>query len=166
MLQQAGVHPDVIVCRTEKELTPEIRRKVALFCNVKPGHVIQSIDAPSIYQVPLNMEAEGLDEMILNHFHINDLPEPDFANLKVFLNKLYHPKHQVDIALVGKYVELQDAYKSILESFVHAGAANECRVNVHTIQSEYVDASNVEEKVGGMGCYTGRSGLRGTWPRR
>ena len=150
MLQQAGVHPDVIVCRTEKELTPEIRRKVALFCNVKPGHVIQSIDAPSIYQVPLNMEAEGLDEMILNHFHINDLPEPDFANLKVFLNKLYHPKHQVDIALVGKYVELQDAYKSILESFVHAGAANECRVNVHTIQSEYVDASNVEEKVGGM----------------
>lgn len=150
MLQQAGVHPDVIVCRTEKELTPEIRRKVALFCNVKPGHVIQSIDAPSIYQVPLNMEAEGLDEMILNHFHINDLPESDFANLKVFLNKLYHPKHQVDIALVGKYVELQDAYKSILESFVHAGAANECRVNVHTIQSEYVDASNVEEKVGGM----------------
>lgn len=150
MLQQAGVHPDVIVCRTEKELTPEIRRKVALFCNVKPGHVIQSIDAPSIYQVPLNMEAEGLDEMILNHFHINDLPEPDFASLKVFLNKLYHPKHQVDIALVGKYVELQDAYKSILESFVHAGAANECRVNVHTVQSEYVDASNVEEKVGGM----------------
>lgn len=150
MLQQAGVHPDVIVCRTEKELTPEIRRKVALFCNVKPGHVIQSIDAPSIYQVPLNMEAEGLDEMILNHFHINDLPEPDFANLKVFLNKLYHPKHQVNIALVGKYVELQDAYKSILESFVHAGAANECRVNVHTVQSEYVDASNVEEKVGGM----------------
>lgn len=150
MLQQAGVHPDVIVCRTEKELTPEIRRKVALFCNVKPGHVIQSIDAPSIYQVPLNMETEGLDEMILNHFHINDLPEPDFANLKVFLNKLYHPKHQVDIALVGKYVELQDAYKSILESFVHAGAANECRVNVHTIQSEFVDASNVEEKVGGM----------------
>ena len=150
MLQQAGVHPDVIVCRTEKELTPEIRRKVALFCNVKPGHVIQSIDAPSIYQVPLNMEAEGLDDMILNHFHINDLPEPDFANLKVFLNKLYHPKHQVDIALVGKYVELQDAYKSILESFVHAGAANECRVNVHTVQSEFIDASNVEEKVGGM----------------
>ncbi len=150
MLQQAGVHPDVIVCRTEKELTTEIRRKVALFCNVKPGHVIQSIDAPSIYQVPLNMEGEKLDEMILNHFHINDLPAPDFTNLKCFLDKLYHPKHQVDIALVGKYVELQDAYKSILESFVHAGAANECKVNVHTIQSEFVDASNVEEKIGGM----------------
>lgn len=150
MLQQAGVHPDVIVCRTEKELTPEIRRKVALFCNVKPGHVIQSIDAPSIYQVPLNMEGEGLDEMILNHFHIENLPEPNFTDLKAFLNKLYHPKHQVDIALVGKYVELQDAYKSILESFVHAGAANDCKVNVHTIQSEFVDASNVEEKIGGM----------------
>ena len=150
MLQQAGVHPDVIVCRTEKELTTDIRRKVALFCNVKPGHVIQSIDAPSIYQVPLNMEGEKLDEMILNHFHINDLPAPDFTNLKGFLDKLYHPKYQVDIALVGKYVELQDAYKSILESFVHAGAANECKVNVHTIQSEFVDASNVEEKIGGM----------------
>lgn len=150
MLQQAGVHPDVIVCRAEKELTTDIRRKVALFCNVKPGHVIQSIDAPSIYQVPLNMEGEKLDEMILNHFHINDLPAPDFTNLKGFLDKLYHPKHQVDIALVGKYVELQDAYKSILESFVHAGAANECKVNVHTIQSEFVDASNVEEKIGGM----------------
>lgn len=150
MLQQAGVHPDVIVCRTEKELTPEIRRKVALFCNVKPGHVIQSIDAPSIYQVPLNMEGERLDEMILRHFHINDLPEPDFTNLKSFLDRLYHPKYQVDIALVGKYVELQDAYKSILESFVHAGAANECKVNVHTVQSEFIDPSNIEEKIGGM----------------
>lgn len=150
MLQQAGVHPDVIVCRTEKNLTPEIRRKVALFCNVKPGHVIQSIDAPSIYQVPLNMEKEGLDEMILNHFHINDLPEPNFTNLQAFLDRLYNPKHVVDVALVGKYVELQDAYKSILESFVHAGAANECKVNVHTFQSEFLDAGNVEEKLGGM----------------
>lgn len=150
MLQQAGVHPDVIVCRTEKDLTPEIRRKVALFCNVKPGHVIQSIDAPSIYQVPLNMEKEGLDEMILNHFHINDLPEPNFTNLQAFLDRLYNPKHVVDVALVGKYVELQDAYKSILESFVHAGAANECKVNVHTFQSEFLDAGNVEEKLGSM----------------
>jgi CTP synthase len=150
MLQQAGVHPDVIVCRTEKELTPEIRRKVALFCNVKPGHVIQSIDAPSIYQVPLNMEKEGLDVMILNHFGIKDTREPDFTLMKQFLNRLYHPKHQVDIALVGKYVELQDAYKSILESFIHAGAANECKVNVHTVHSEYLDSSSVEEKIGSM----------------
>lgn len=150
MLQQAGVHPDIIVCRTEMELTPEIRRKVALFCNVKPGHVIQSIDAPSIYQVPLNMEDERLDEMVLDHFGIHNRPEPDFTELKSFLNRLFNPKHQVDIALVGKYVELQDAYKSILESFVHSGAANECKVNVHTVHSEYLDVANLEEKIGNM----------------
>ena len=108
-LQQSGVQPDIIVCRTEHQLTPELRKKIALFCNVKPGHVIQSMDAPSIYSVPLNM-----------------------------------------IALVGKYVELQDAYKSILESFVHAGAANECKVNVHSIHSEFLNASNVEEKLSQM----------------
>ena len=150
MLQQSGVHPDIIVCRTEKELTPDIRRKIALFCNVKPGHVIQSIDAPSIYQVPLNMENEKLDEMVINHFHIEGLPEPDFKELKGFLDRLFHPKHQVNIALVGKYVELQDAYKSILESFIHAGAANECKVNVHSIHSEHVDQSNVDKVLGDM----------------
>jgi hypothetical protein len=149
-LQQAGVHPDIIVCRTEVELSPELRKKVALFCNVKPGHVIQSIDAPSIYQVPMNMEEQGLDDMVLEHFGIKNLPEPDFSKLKQFLDKLYHPKHEVDIALVGKYVELQDAYKSILESFVHAGAANECKVRVHTFQSENIDDSNVEEKLSQM----------------
>lgn len=149
-LQQAGVHPDIIVCRTEIDLSPELRRKVALFCNVKPGHVIQSIDAPSIYQVPMNMEEQGLDEMVLQHFGINNLPEPDFTKLKVFLDKLYYPKHQVDIALVGKYVELQDAYKSILESFVHSGAENVCKVRVHSFQSENIDNSNVEEKLGQM----------------
>lgn len=148
-LQQAGVHPDIIVCRTEKELSSDIRRKVALFCNVKPGHVIQSIDAPSIYQVPLNMEEEKLDEMVLNHFGI-DCPEPDFTGLKSFLGKLHDPKSEVNIALVGKYVELQDAYKSILESFVHAGAANECKVNVSAIHSEYIDNGNVEDKLRGM----------------
>lgn len=148
-LQQAGVHPDIIVCRTEKELSSDIRRKVALFCNVKPGHVIQSIDAPSIYQVPLNMEEEKLDEMVLNHFGI-DCPEPDFTGLKSFLGKLHGPKSEVNIALVGKYVELQDAYKSILESFVHAGAANECKVNVSAIHSEYIDNGNVEDKLRGM----------------
>lgn len=149
MLQQAGVHPDIIVCRSEYELDADLRRKVALFCNVRQGNVIQSIDAPSIYQVPLNMDAERLDEMVLQHFGI-DLPEPDFTRLKKFLDKLYKPKYQVDIALVGKYVELQDAYKSILESFVHAGADNECKVNVHCIHSEYLNDKNVVEKLGGM----------------
>lgn len=150
MLQQAGVHPDVIVCRTEIELTNDIRRKVALFCNVKPGHVIQSIDAPSIYQVPLNMEKEGLDKMILDHFRMNDVPAPDFNALRGFLDRLYNPESDVDIALVGKYVELQDAYKSILESFVHAGAANKCKVRVHTFQSEYLDGADVAEKLKDM----------------
>ena len=150
MLQQAGVHPDIIVCRTEKSLTPEIRSKIARFCNVKPGHVIQSIDAPSIYQVPLNMEKEGLDRMVVDHLRLEGLPKPDFTLLKDFLLRLKHPKSTVDIALVGKYVELQDAYKSIQESFIHAGAANECKVKVHTVHSEHLSEHNVEEVLGRM----------------
>ena len=146
-LQRWGVQPDIVVCRTEHELSPELRRKMALFCNVKPGHVIQSMDAPSIYQVPLNMKAENLDTLVLEHFGIKDVPEPDLARWNEFLNKLANPKRSVDIALVGKYVELQDAYKSILESFVHAGAANECKVNVHSIHSEYIDNENVADKL-------------------
>ena len=148
MLQQSGVQPDIIVCRTEQPLTPEIRKKVALFCNVKPGHVIQSIDAPSIYMVPLNMAKEKLDVMVLQHFKMDSLPEPDLTKWNA--EKLFNPKSETDIALVGKYVELQDAYKSILESFVHAGAANECKVNVHTVHSEFLNEGNVEEKLGKM----------------
>ncbi len=148
-LQQAGVQPDIIVCRTEYDLSPELRKKVALFCNVKPGHVIQSIDADSIYKVPLNMHEEGLDRLVLNHFAMNDLPEADLGKWNGFLHKLDNPKSEVNIALVGKY-DLQDAYKSIRESFVHAGAANECRVNVRYIHSENVNDSNVGELLGAM----------------
>ncbi|OFY38713.1 MAG: CTP synthase [Bacteroidetes bacterium GWF2_40_14] len=151
MLQQNGVHPDVIVCRTEHPLPAEIRRKVALFCNVRPNAVIESLDAKSIYEVPLNMYREKLDEIVLKKFQlpaINNLP--DMAKWNVFLDKLYNPKEVVDIALVGKYVELQDAYKSILESFIHAGAENECKVNVHCIHSEYITEGNVAEKLKGM----------------
>ena len=104
-LQQSGVQPDIIVCRTEHQLTPELRKKIALFCNVKPGHVIQSMDAPSIYSVPLNMQAEKLDKLVLDHFGIKNLPEPDLTEWKKFLDKLFHPKSEVNIALVGKYVE-------------------------------------------------------------
>ena len=149
-LQSQGVHPDIIVCRTEKELTPELRRKIALFCNVKPGHVIESMDAWSIYQVPFNMEAEHLDTLVVNKLEIPGLPEPDLSGLKAFLERLKNPQSEVDIALVGKYVELQDAYKSIQESFIHAGAANHCRVNVHCVHSEHLDPSNVEEVLGPM----------------
>ncbi len=149
MLQQSGVQPDIIVCRTEHPLTPEIRRKVALFCNVKPGHVVQSIDAWSIYQVPLNMHEEGLDDMVLNHLHIS-APDPDLTKWNAFLKRLRHPQHEVNIALVGKYTELQDAYKSIQESFIHAGAAVECKVKVHTIQSEHISDENSEKLLKNM----------------
>ena len=144
MLQQSGVQPDIIVCRTEYDLSPELRKKVALFCNVKPGHVIQSIDADSIYKVPLKMKEEGLDKLVLNHFAITDAPEPNLDKWNDFLRRLDNPKHEVNIALVGKY-DLQDAYKSIREAFVHAAAANECKVNVQYIHSENLTAENAEE---------------------
>ncbi len=142
-LQQDGVQPDIIVCRTEHELSPELRKKVALFCNVKPGHVIQSIDADSIYKVPLKMQEEKLDILVLNHFGLTCL-EPDLSRWNEFLYRLDHPKTSVNIALVGKY-NLQDAYKSIREAFVHAGAENECRVNVVYIHSENINDSNAAE---------------------
>ena len=142
-LQQDGVQPDIIVCRTEHELSPELRKKVALFCNVKPGHVIQSIDADSIYKVPLKMQEEKLDILVLNHFGLT-CPEPDLSRWNEFLYRLDHPKTSVNIALVGKY-NLQDAYKSIREAFVHAGAENECRVNVVYIHSENINDSNAAD---------------------
>ena len=142
-LQQDGVQPDIIVCRTEHELSPELRKKVALFCNVKPGHVVQSIDADSIYKVPLKMQEEKLDILVLNHFGLT-CPEPDLSRWNEFLYRLDHPKTSVNIALVGKY-NLQDAYKSIREAFVHAGAENECRVNVVYIHSENINDSNAAE---------------------
>ena len=145
MLQQSGVKPDVIVCRTEHPLTPELRRKIALFCNVKPGHVIQSIDAWSIYQVPLNMHEEHLDELAVRKLQIENFNQPDLEKWKEFLFRLQHPQHEVNITLVGKYVELQDAYKSIMEAFVHAGAANNCKVRLKTVQSEHVNDENVAE---------------------
>lgn len=150
MLQQAGVQPDVIVCRTEHPLTPELRKKIALFCNVKPGHVIESIDAWSIYQVPLNMHEEHLDELVVRHFRLDNFAQPDMKAWNDFLERLKNPKSSIDVALVGKYVELQDAYKSIQEAFVHAGAANECKVNVHTIHSEKLNDNNAEELLGQM----------------
>ena len=119
-----------------------------MFGNVKPGHVIQSIDAWSIYQVPLNMHAEHLDELVVRHLQMNNFAQPDMRAWNAFLEKLKKPKSEVDIALVGKYVELQDAYKSILESFVHAGAANECKVNVHTVHSEHLNDDNAAELLG------------------
>ena len=148
-LQQGGVKPDVIVCRTEHPLSPELKRKIALFCNVRPGHVIQSIDAWSIYQVPLNMHEEHLDEIAVRKLQIDNFAVPELTRWRTFLDRIKNPSHEVQIVLVGKYVELQDAYKSIPEAFVHAGAANDCRVNVRTVQSMNVTADNVADMLKG-----------------
>lgn len=152
MLQQNGVQPDVIVCRTEHPLPSEIRKKVALFCNVRPNAVIESIDAKSIYEVPLLMSREKLDELALRKFKLDNvlLKSPDLTRWKAFLGRLFNPSQEVHIALIGKYVELQDAYKSILESFIHAGAENECKVNVHSIHSEHVSEENIGDLLEGM----------------
>ena len=150
MLSQEGVHPDIIVCRTEKPLMPELRRKIALFCNVKQEAVIEAADAPTIYEVPLAMMREKLDIICLKKLNISQHNEPDLAKWKVFLDKLKYPKTRVTIGLIGKYLELQDAYKSILEAFVHAGAINECQVQVVNVHSEFITHDNVGEKLAGL----------------
>lgn len=150
LLQQDGVQPDILICRTEHKLSMELRKKLALFCNVRPNAVIESIDADTIYKVPLMMKDEKLDEIVLEKFGLNDTPEPDLEGWKAFLDRLAHPEANITVALVGKYVELQDAYKSILEAFIHAGAANRCKIKVVPIHSEYLTEDNVEEKLAGM----------------
>ena len=150
MLSQEGVHPDVIVCRTEKTLSPELRRKIALFCNVKQEAVIEAADASTIYEVPLLMMREGLDKIVLKKMGISGYGEPELTKWKEFLDKLKYPKGKVSIGLIGKYLELQDAYKSILESFVHAGAINECQVQIVNVHSEFITDDNVVEKLAGL----------------
>ena len=147
MLSQEGVHPDVIVCRTEHPLSDDIRRKVALFCNVKPNAVIEALDASTIYDVPLKMLQEGLDVIVLKQLHINGYAAPELTKWRIFLDKLNYPKSRVKIGLIGKYIELQDAYKSILESFIHAGAMNQCKVQIVNVHSEFMTEENVSEKL-------------------
>lgn len=148
MLSQEGVHPDIIVCRTEEALSPEIRRKIALFCNVKQEAVIEAMDASTIYEVPLLMMNEKLDRICMKKLNITNYHEPELSKWKEFLDKLKYPKSKVTIGLIGKYIELQDAYKSILEAFVHAGAMNECKVQVVNVHSEFITPENVAEKLG------------------
>ena len=150
LLQEQGVQPDVLVLRTEHQIPPEMRAKVALFCNVDKDAVVQSIDAKTIYQVPLLMREERLAEVVLRKLKMGNLPEPDLTAWTNFVEKYSNPKKNVKVALVGKYVELPDAYKSILEAFVHAGAANECKVELNLIQSEQITAANVEKTLEGM----------------
>ena len=150
MLSQEGVHPDVIVCRTEKQLTPDLRRKIALFCNVKTEAVIEAMDASTIYEVPLLMMREKLNLICLKKMNMTVNEEPELTKWKGFLDKLKYPKSKVTIGLIGKYIELQDAYKSILESFIHAGAINECQVQVINVHSEFITEDNVGEKLAGL----------------
>ena len=147
LLSENGIHPDVLVCRTEHALYPDLKKKIALFCNVTPNAVIEAMDADSIYSVPLEMMKEKLDVICLEKLKMPMGEEPQLDKWKDFLNKLRYPKSSVTIGLIGKYVELQDAYKSILEGFIHAGAVNECKVVVKNIHSEYLTDENAAEKL-------------------
>jgi len=147
MLSQEGVHPNVIVCRTEHPLNDELKKKIALFCNVKPNAVIEAMDASTIYEVPLKMLQEGLDVIVLKKLQINGYAAPELTKWRAFLDKLKYPQSKVKIGLIGKYIELQDAYKSILESFIHAGAINECKVQIVNVHSEFITDENVQEKL-------------------
>ena len=142
-LLETGVQPDILVLRTEKELPPEVRKKVALFCNVEPEAVIQSIDVPTIYDVPLKMQEEKFDLVVKRKLGLRDKKEPDMKEWRAFVNRLKNPKRTVKIALVGKYVELKDAYKSIIESLAHAGAVHECKVDLHCLHSEKINKDTV-----------------------
>lgn len=148
-LLTAGIQPDILVCRTEHPITMEIRRKLALFCNVDVSSVIEAIDAESIYDVPLLMLKEKLDQVVIAKLRLKDRREPRLDAWKAFLGKLKNPTREVQIGLVGKYNELQDAYKSIHESFVHAAAMNECKVNIIPIHSEQLENSpaSIAEKL-------------------
>ncbi|PWK78066.1 CTP synthase [Mucilaginibacter oryzae] len=150
MLLEYGIQPDILVCRTEHHLTNDIRKKIALFCNVNINAVIESIDAQSIYDVPLLMLKEQLDKTVLTKLKLPHKLEPDLENWKDFLGRLKNPTADVRIALVGKYVELPDAYKSITEAFIHAGAKQECKVRVEYIPSEQLTPENAVEKLKGM----------------
>ncbi len=150
LMSENGVHPDILVCRTERPLNDDLKRKVAQFCNVKEDSVIEAADASTIYEVPIYMLREKLDLIVLKKLNITDYNEPDLTKWKEFLDKVKHPTKKVTIGLIGKYIELQDAYKSILESFIHAGAMNDCKVQVVNVHSEYVDEGNVNEKLVGL----------------
>ncbi len=145
-----GIQPDILVCRTELPLSNDIRKKLALFCNVNVNSVIEAIDADTIYDVPMLMKKEKLDERVLSKLKMTSKQEPDLEQWKVFLGKLKNPLNEVTVGLVGKYVSLPDAYKSIAEAFIHAGSENDCKVNVIWISSEDIHTDTVENILGNL----------------
>lgn len=149
-LQEVGIQPDVLILRTEKDIPVSMRRKVALFCNVSPDAVIQSIDVPSIYEVPMTMHAQHLDEIVLRKTNTPFEGEPNMTQWTSFLDKMKNAQEVVNIGLVGKYVELQDAYKSINESLFQAATYSNCKLNLKYIHSEKVNDGNVVEMLAGM----------------
>lgn len=150
MLLESGVQPDILVCRTEHAISRDMRKKIALFCNVDANAVIEALDVPTIYDVPMMMLKEKLDKTVLTKLKLSAKNEPDLESWKDFLVRHKNPKNEVRIGLVGKYVELPDAYKSIIEAFIHAGAQNECRVRLQYIHSELISNENVDAKLGDL----------------
>jgi len=148
-LMESGIQADILVCRTEHELSENIKSKLARFCNVKQEAVIQSIDASTIYDVPNLMLDEGLDKVVLQKLNLHS-ETPNLNQWNAFLQRHKNPKDEITIGLIGKYVELQDSYKSILEAFIHAGAENEVKVNVKSIHSEYLTPENATSKLQGL----------------
>jgi CTP synthase len=144
---ESGVQPDILVCRTEHAITKEMRKKIALFCNVDSNSVIEALDVPTIYDVPLMMLKEKLDKTVLSKLKLSAKNDPDLESWKTFLTRHKNPKHEVRIGLIGKYIELPDAYKSIVEGFIHAGASNEARVRIQYIHSELLADDNLSQKL-------------------
>ncbi len=145
-LQESGIQPDILVCRTEHHLPADIRKKIALFCNVEVMSVIEAMDAKTIYEVPILMKKEKLDQRVLYMLDLYNDADSDMKKWEEFLQRLKKPEHEVTIGLIGKYVELKDAYKSIIESFIHAGAENKCKVKIEWIHSESLTIDNIADK--------------------
>jgi CTP synthase len=149
-LMESGITADILVCRTEHEISDDIKNKLALFCNVEVDSVIQSIDASTIYEVPLLMKNEKLDQVVLRKLNLKSSNDSNLERWSDFVNRLKFPKNNVKIGLIGKYVELQDSYKSILESLIHAGSENETKVEVVSIHSEYIDEEQIKNEISNL----------------
>ncbi len=146
-LMESGINADILVCRTEHDISDEIKNKLALFCNVDVDSVIQSKDASTIYDVPLMMEKEKLDTVVLRKLDISNFSSTSMSNWTEFVNRIKFPKNTINVGLIGKYVELQDSYKSILEALVHAGSVNETKVVIHSIHSEFIDDDQIKNQI-------------------
>ncbi|SDS71135.1 CTP synthase [Paenibacillaceae bacterium GAS479] len=148
-LRSIGIQPNVIVCRTEKTISEEMKRKIALFCDIDPNAVIECRDASTLYEVPLMLQEQGLDEYVVNHLKLS-APEPDMTEWKQLVDRVKNLKHSTEIAIVGKYVALHDAYLSIVESLAHAGIEADSEVNIRWVDAEELTDENAGKQLGGV----------------